>query len=380
MGKKKNVNTKRKQREAEIVKEFDTVVEKSRKKQRLKTTNNADLFFVDDGRQSSSQKIQNKTLTYDAANTEMSAKKKWKKSVREGGSSQRKDEEPVSDIWGDCQKVPPAPVDEYVHMQVAKRIADAANVKNRRRASKNELASRAPAVRVEEPGASYNPSAEDHKNLIEAAVEIETKRILENQAVGERLKPPLPPINESLVMSDSDEEDGEEIAGKNGMSINPAVRREKKLSQAGKNKRVRHKQGLKELAARKTGKSFNAQFSQIKKIDKEVKIEEKEKEERRKEMKKLKAEKALIPAPVKYGGKIVETPFPIDAPLSEELHGSIRKVVRVGNPIRDRLHSMMQRNLVEVGKIKKNKKKNEKLRARDKKWALPPEPSNPATN
>ena len=60
MGKKKNVNTKRKQREAEIVKEFDTVVEKSRKKQRLKTTNNADLFFVDDGRQSSSQKIQNK--------------------------------------------------------------------------------------------------------------------------------------------------------------------------------------------------------------------------------------------------------------------------------------------------------------------------------
>ena len=90
---------------------------------------------------------------------------------------------------------------------------------------------------------------------------------------------------------------------------------------------------------------------------------------------KMREEKKLLPKAVKYGNTVVENPFPIDAPLSDELHGSLRKVRMVGNPVRDRLHSMMQRNLVEVGGRRRGKKKGStfKMMDRDKKWKLPEE-------
>ena len=45
----------------------------------------------------------------------------------------------------------------------------------------------------------------------------------------------------------------------------------------------------------------------------------------------------------------------------------------IGNPFRERMHKMMQRNLVEVGARRKQKKRRMKLRDRDKTWKLQPE-------
>ena len=51
----------------------------------------------------------------------------------------------------------------------------------------------------------------------------------------------------------------------------------------------------------------------------------------------------------------------------------MRKIQAIGNPFRERMHKMMQRNLVEVGARRKQKKRRMKLRDRDKTWKLQPE-------
>ena len=101
---------------------------------------------------------------------------------------------------------------------------------------------------------------------------------------------------------------------------------------------------------------------------------EKEIEKRRNDVRRKKnISKQATNLPVKRGGKHVQNPFPIDVALSDELHGSIRKIQVIGNPFRERMHKMMQRNLVEVGAKRKQKKRRIKMRDRDKNWKLPDE-------
>ena len=75
--------------------------------------------------------------------------------------------------------------------------------------------------------------------------------------------------------------------------------------------------------------------------------------------------------------------------MPKKLHGSIRKIQVVGNPFRDRMHKMMQRNLVEVNGVGHAVSKETsfcqlqedpeirkaKLRDRDKSWKLEDEES-----
>ena len=121
----------------------------------------------------------------------------------------------------------------------------------------------------------------------------------------------------------------------------------------------------------KSKKYLNHQLSHIKELTKEVLEHERAIEKRNEEVhRKKRISKESVPPTVKRGGKVVENPFPIDVPVASELHGSIRKIQVVGNPFRDRMHKMMQRNLVEVGARRKQKKRRIKLRDRDKNWKL----------
>ena len=154
-------------------------------------------------------------------------------------------------------------------------------------------------------------------------------------------------------------------------SINPPVKREDKHNRSKLNKKKRLIQKAKELENKKSKKFLNHQLSHIKELTKEVIDHEKAIEKRNEEVKRKKRiSKESIPQTVRRGGKVIENPFPIDVPLTSELHGSIRKIQVVGNPFRDRMHKMMQRNLVEVGARRKQKKRRIKLRDRDKNWKL----------
>ena len=109
-------------------------------------------------------------------------------------------------------------------------------------------------------------------------------------------------------------------------------------------------------------------------MKKSVIANEKEIKRRREDVRRKKnISKQATNLPVKRGGKDVQNPFPIDVALSDELHGSIRKIQVIGNPFRERMHKMMQRNLVEVGAKRKQKKRRIKMRDRDKNWKLPEE-------
>lgn len=367
MGRKKNVNQKRKVREAQIVKDFDSTVASSRKKQRLQTSSNKDLFFVDDGAVVKKKKKDSK-LTFDTA--------KHTKGKKKSSGGLRKQEENLSDLWGnddaDAASAEKSHVDHYVYMQVSREAEKKAKAKARKKANENYQSKLAPAVHVADAGASYNPSVADHRRLIQEALEVERKRVEGNIAAAKKLRPPLPPVNDKLVLSDNEEDD---VDAPGGLSINPAVKREKKLTRAQRNKRARLKREEKERASLKVAKVKNSQLSHLKEIGKEIKRSASELEKKREMVTKMREEKKLLPKAVKYGNTVVENPFPIDAPLSDELHGSLRKVRMVGNPVRDRLHSMMQRNLVEVGGRRRGKKKGStfKMMDRDKKWKLPEE-------
>ena len=159
-------------------------------------------------------------------------------------------------------------------------------------------------------------------------------------------------------------------------SINPPVKREDKHNRSKLNKKKRLIQKAKELENKKSKKFLNHQLSHIKELTKEVIDHEKAIEKRNEEVqRKKRISKESLPPTVRRGGKVIENPFPIDVPLTAELHGSIRKIQVVGNPFRDRMHKMMQRNLVEVGARRKQKKRRMKLRDRDKSWKLEDEES-----
>ena len=74
-------------------------------------------------------------------------------------------------MWGDEQadggSNNKTQVDDYVHMQVAAEAEKKARAKARKNEVKTINQKLAPAVHVADAGASYNPTAADHKRLLQ---------------------------------------------------------------------------------------------------------------------------------------------------------------------------------------------------------------------
>ncbi|CAG8638793.1 2376_t:CDS:2, partial [Ambispora gerdemannii] len=191
---------------------------------------------------------------------------------------------------------------------------------------KKKPATKVVSVHIPHPGASYNPTFEDHQKLLYIANEEEIHKEEELKKLQEKLPKytdastselnPQDMIDRSLLGSGSEEEEGD--AGMEGDE-------EKEHAEENQNHTVKNK-------------SKNDNNGSIEK-------ELSEREKRAIEKTKLAEEKAGMP--LKKLGKYPVTKLPIDIQLHEELSDSLRTLKPEGNLFRDRIASLEERNIIE---------------------------------
>jgi hypothetical protein len=235
------------------------------------------------------------------------------------------------------------------------------------------------AVDVAHQGQSYNPDFGAHQEMLGAAVAVEYKRKevvedertpLQNQGMSEETLAVLNQEDSDSDNSDNDEEDEDAR-----YSVQPVIKRTKKLSKTDRNRQKRHREKEVEVRKRKEEKQFMNQILEAKKLKKSVGAEERIKEETRKEKKRLRDEKEA--APIGIGLEemdAVRNPKKarsLAVALSSEVGGGLRSVVSKSSLLKDRQLSLSARGTLSLKntrerKIKEGKKRRDFMKKQEK--------------
>ena len=244
------------------------------------------------------------------------------------------------------------------------------------------------AVDVAHQGQSYNPDPSAHQEMLGAAVAVEYRRKekvlydrtpVENQGMSEGVLKYLNQESdgESSSSDDDDDDDDDESDGPNGgrrISVNPVVRRAKKLTKAERNRQRRTKDLLTKQRLKKEEKRFMATVLDTKKTKKAVAKELRDKEATRVEKKRILTEKSLLPRGVNLeeldATRNVKKALTLAVALTSEV-GSLRTVIKKGDLLRDRQLSLGARGAVMMKnererKRTEGKKRRELMKKQDK--------------
>ncbi|KAJ3091654.1 hypothetical protein HK102_013908 [Quaeritorhiza haematococci] len=198
----------------------------------------------------------------------------------------------------------------------------------------------------EHAGISYNPTVDDHQDLIKTAVEEELEIQKRKEAVAQKLAypPELDELEDDYFFDDSDEEEAEEGDSNNAEEVGQVMVKpvlpENRKTKAQRNKEARRLQQEKEERERKEQKQLQKQLNSLPQIRKAVVQKEKEIEERQKQQS-TKEPKAPRLGPHKLPHK------PMDVQLTEELADSLRTLKPEGNLFTDRFMKLQQQSLIE---------------------------------
>ncbi|OQR83144.1 hypothetical protein ACHHYP_15036 [Achlya hypogyna] len=221
-------------------------------------------------------------------------------------------------------------------------------------------------VEVAASGQSYHPDFESHQDVLAEAV----AKKLEKQAKREADRKPMAKgqlseetkafINDK-DSSDEEEEEAEDVDDDNEESAKPKAKVQEKLTRSERNRQARHKKLTKEIETRKAGKKLLKQINTVTSITGE--LNKKEKNARKaKEVKKFLLEKKLEEEPeILIRGKKQKLNRDTIVSLTEELSGNMRTLKPKGSVLQDRFDSLLQRNMIEIGKPKKMAKKATKF-------------------
>ncbi|CAI2181051.1 15270_t:CDS:2 [Funneliformis geosporum] len=218
-----------------------------------------------------------------------------------------------------------------------------------------------PVVHVPHPGASYNPTFEDHQALLKIAHEEEVAKLYQKQ----KLQSQFPLLSEALSLIDNEKndenssEDEVEDCEKNVEETIKQVKDKRKKTKTERNKKKRNFAKLKEEQEKKAKKEMRKELEKLSEIVLSVEREHSEREKQHIEKVKAVEEKAKLP--LKKIGKYPVKKLPISIQLQEELSGSLRTLKPEGNLFRDRMVSLEERNIVEP-RMKVSKKRKYKLR------------------
>eukprot|EP00903_Cladosiphon_okamuranus_P012394 g11616.t1 len=209
------------------------------------------------------------------------------------------------------------------------------------------------------PGQSYNPTEDDHEDVLASAVAVELKR---QEAIEEEKAPVSKGMSKetlAFIVGDDDSESSDEDAdggtSAGGMSLGKPTPASGKLTRAQRNKQKRVKAAQHELAVRRKKKMMIKSIDQVTALQQEVAEQERFREERRRTKRLLKAEKARIEAEgaaaggvfgpssgVAMWGKrqtneevIAGRSVPVN--LGEELYGSLRQLKAQGSVLLDKV-------------------------------------------
>ncbi|KAB5544422.1 hypothetical protein DKX38_012534 [Salix brachista] len=212
-----------------------------------------------------------------------------------------------------------------------------------------------PAVEVEPPGCSFNPSFEAHQDSLAEAVATEMQKVYQNE-----LGPQPVPLTvtgqlideEDMYFLDADngnDDDGddtnEEVLNEDGDSAQEQRSTQtKRVTRVELNKRARRKeQGKKEAEVKKKQK-LSKGIDSLPDIIQEIAKEDEEKLKRN--IRRIVSKQERLKArPPRLGRHKFEA-APIQVPLSEEITGSLRKIKGCCTLVRDRFKSLEKRGLV----------------------------------
>ncbi|KAG2217923.1 hypothetical protein INT45_012586 [Circinella minor] len=207
-------------------------------------------------------------------------------------------------------------------------------------------------VQVPHAGASYNPTMEDHQQLLKEAMDIEVKqeeakkKLNEQLAYRKELDQLKHELEESISNNDDEEEEEEEEEGdaKDSKSIkskHEGVRKTK--TQRNKEKRKRYNRMLEEQKLHE--RDIRKQIDRVKSIETELQEHIQKLEEAAEIRRQLKEEDKKRGAH-RLGRHYVKEQ-PVAVQLQEELSETLRQLKPEGNNLRERFSSIQERNIIE---------------------------------
>ncbi|KAF7398568.1 hypothetical protein HZH66_006465 [Vespula vulgaris] len=191
-----------------------------------------------------------------------------------------------------------------------------------------------PAIEAPHPGTSYNPSYNDHQDLLNEIA----KKELELMKEEAHLNRVTTKMFKKVSLDEKDKNTLKELTEVKNKKKTLVARRKQK-----EQKILAHKLAQAKLEKRKVSDIYKLKLLQ-KQIDAKEK-KEKVLQEKRHEQKKLKSVETKTLSKVKF--EPVEPSFT----LAEELTGNLRNVTRIGNLLKDRYKSLQQRNIVAPANI-----------------------------
>ncbi|XP_039038787.1 ribosome biogenesis protein NOP53-like [Hibiscus syriacus] len=203
-----------------------------------------------------------------------------------------------------------------------------------------------PAVEVEAPGCSYNPTFESHQDSLAQAVAEEMQK-----AYKIELGPQPVPLTVMGEVVDEDDKYFIEADDRSDDDMNeedPAIEKRtlktKRVTRVELNKRARRKEVQKKEAEAKKKQEFTKDIDNLSDILQEIAKEEEEKQ--KKHLRKAIAKQERLKACPPRLGKYKFQPAPPQVLLSEELTGSLRKLKGCATLARDRFKSLEKRGLI----------------------------------
>ncbi|CAI7828591.1 unnamed protein product, partial [Closterium sp. NIES-53] len=222
---------------------------------------------------------------------------------------------------------------------------------------RSKAGSSIPAVEIDAPGCSFNPSVEEHQDAIAVAVAEELKESY--QAV---LAPTPPQLMVSraeeeearmqeaadffLTQEEADEEEEEEEDEDGNTAAVTKHRVPKRLTRADLNRRMRHKLVEAELAKRRKLKVMRKDLDRLKELQRELEEEREEAEKRRVRREIARVELRMKRAP--RLGRHKFKPEPMSVLTSDQVTGSLRQLKGSFTLVRDRFKSFQKRGLIET--------------------------------
>ncbi|KAG0175398.1 hypothetical protein DFQ28_000926 [Apophysomyces sp. BC1034] len=216
-------------------------------------------------------------------------------------------------------------------------------------AKKPEAALHQPAVVVPAAGASYNPTQEEHQDLLKKAHEVEVQKIEERKKLDEQMqyRKELENLAHELQQEEDEAAENEVKDEKDEAAEDDEdkeqVEDRKTRVQRNKERRLRREYVMNQQKNHE--KSIRLQVDKLNRIEEELakrqevlnKIEEQRREKAEEEKKQG----------LKRLGKHYVQEMPIEVQLQDELSESLRQLKPEGNVFKDRFVSLQKRNIIE---------------------------------
>ncbi|PSS34428.1 P60-like protein [Actinidia chinensis var. chinensis] len=207
-----------------------------------------------------------------------------------------------------------------------------------------------PAVEVEPPGCSFNPSFESHQDSLACAVADEMQKIYRHE-LGPKPVPLTVPgevVDEEdvyfLEADNESEDDDQSIENQNGDEHEKRLSITKKVTKVELNRRARRSKQLRAEAEVKKVKQLSKEIDSLPNIIQEIAKEDEEKQKRH--LRRVVAKQERLKSRPPRLGKHKFDPAPVQVLLSEEITGSLRKLKGCSTLARDRFKSLEKRGLV----------------------------------